>query len=105
MVWWRTSLFLSELAFFGLTPEYRSNIFTQIHEILFYGNGGYNYNTVYNMPLWLRRFTYNKIKEHYEKRNEQPDVVAESIKNIKAAGNTNTNKIQVPTYITKASKK
>ena len=41
-------------------------IFTQIHEILFYGQGGYDYTTVYNMPLWLRKFTYFKMKEHYD---------------------------------------
>jgi hypothetical protein len=93
------------LAFFGLTPEYRSNIFTQIHEILFYGQGGYDYETIYNMPLWLRRFTYHKIHEHYEKKNEKTDNVDQSIKNMKAAGSVANNKVQVPTYVTKASKK
>ena len=41
-------------------------IFTQIHEILFHGQGGYDYATVYNMPLWLRKFTFFKMKEHYD---------------------------------------
>jgi len=41
-------------------------VFTQIHEILFYGQGGYDYATVYNMPLWLRKFTYFKLKEYYD---------------------------------------
>lgn len=22
------------------------------------------------MPIWLRNFTFNKLKEHYEKQNE-----------------------------------
>ena len=79
MVLWRTSLFQLILAFFGLTLEYRGNVFTQIHEILFYGQGGYDYETIYNMPLWLRRFTYNKIHEHYEKKNEKVDTVEQSI--------------------------
>ena len=57
------------------------------------------------MPLWLRRFTYNKLREFYEKKNEQPDTVAESIKNMKSAGATNNTKVQIPSYITKASKK
>jgi len=63
------------LTFFGLTsdlaPEARARIFSQIHEIVFYGQGGYDWNTIYNMPIWLRRFTYNKMIEHYEKQNKQ----------------------------------
>jgi hypothetical protein len=62
-----------DLAFFGLTSEiasqYRASLFTQIHEIVFHGQGGYNWETVYNMPIWLRKFTFNKMREHYEKQN------------------------------------
>lgn len=64
-----------DLAFFGLTsdlaPQVRANIFTQIHEIVFHGQGGYDWETVYNMPVWLRRFTFNKIKEYYDSQNKQ----------------------------------
>jgi len=63
-----------DLAFFGLTSEiisqYRSNLFTQIHEIVFHGQGGYDWGTVYNMPIWLRKFTYHKLKEYYDKKNQ-----------------------------------
>jgi hypothetical protein len=57
------------------------------------------------MPLWLRRFTYRKINEHYERKNDTTDTVDQSIKNMKAAGAVSNNKVQVPTYVTKASKK
>lgn len=67
--------FQLDLTFFGLTsdivPQVRANLFTQIHEIVFHGQGGYDWNTVYNMPTWLRKFTFNKLREHYEKQNEQ----------------------------------
>ncbi len=57
--------------FFSLTPsqaaEYRANLFTQIHEIVFFGKGGYDWHTVYEMPIWLRKFTINKIVDHYDK--------------------------------------
>ena len=56
--------------FFGLTPTYRAGLFRQIHEIIFHGNGGYNYSTLYNMPIWLRNTTFKLINEHYEKQNE-----------------------------------
>ena len=61
--------------FFSLTPEqaaeYRHNLFTQIHEIVFHGNGGYDWHTVYEMPMWLRNFTYKKIVDHYDDKNKK----------------------------------
>ena len=60
--------------FFSLTlkeaAEYRHNLFTQIHEIVFHGNGGYDWHTVYNMPIWLRNFTFKKIQDHFEAKNK-----------------------------------
>jgi len=38
---------------------------------VFHGQGGYGWQTVYEMPIWLRKFTYNKIAEHYQKENEK----------------------------------
>ena len=62
------------LAFFGLTStsakQHRVDFLTQIHEICFYGQGGYRWQEVYDMPLWLRKFTYHKIKEHYDKQSK-----------------------------------
>lgn len=59
-------------AFFTLTStnaaHLRKNLFTQIHEIVFHGQGGYDWETVYNMPLWLRRFTFDKIREFYDNK-------------------------------------
>jgi hypothetical protein len=63
------------LSFFGLTSETapiaRINLFTQIHEIVFHGKGGYDWETIYNMPRWLRQFTFNKINEFYTKEAEE----------------------------------
>ena len=44
-------------------PQVRLNIFKQIHEIIFHGKGGYDYVTIYNMPIWLRKFTFKEIKD------------------------------------------
>ena len=95
----RASLFLLLSGFFGLTPKVRSSIFKQIHEIVFHGNGGYSWNDVYNMPIWLRKFTFHQIKQYYEKQSE----------NNKKQKNTTSNKTLHPdinpTYSSKASKK
>ena len=58
------------LPFFGLTREYRAALFKQIHEIVFHGKGGYDYDTVYNMPIWLRVFTFDEINKYYKEVNK-----------------------------------
>ena len=59
----RKSLFPLILTFFGLTYEYRLTLFNQIHEICFHGQGGYDWETVYNLPIWLRTFIYKKMSD------------------------------------------
>ena len=69
---------LSGLAFFGLTSdsaaEFKIGVYSMIHEIVFNGQGGYSWTDVYQMPLWLRKFTFNKLKDHYEKQNKKQDL-------------------------------
>ena len=63
------------LTFFGLTietiPPYRKNLFSQIHEIVFYGNGGYDWGTVYGLSIPLRKFIYTQITEHYQSQQKR----------------------------------
>jgi len=66
------------LPFFGLTHEYRLALFNTIHEIVFHGQGGYDWHTVYNMPIWLRMFTFNKMKEYYDNQNTAQKDAEES---------------------------
>jgi hypothetical protein len=54
------------------------------------------------MPIWLRNFTYNKIRQFYEDTSSK-DNVEKSIATMKSAGADK--KINVPSYVTKASKK
>ena len=51
-------------------PQVRLNIFKQIHEIIFHGKGGYDYPTVYSMPIWLRNYTYNQMRKFYEQESK-----------------------------------
>jgi hypothetical protein len=87
------------LAFFGLNLSHsdialkRVNIFTKIHEMVFWGNN-YSYETIYNFPLWLRDFTFNKLKEHHQpKENENPmnDELKSKLKE--------NHQIKVPDYV------
>lgn len=96
------------LTFFGLTSnnisEYRLSLFNQLHEIAFHGQGGYNYDIVYNMPIWLRTYTFNKLKEWYNQSNVSKNEDSWTQGSVKEEASKNK-KVQVPTYVTKASKK
>ena len=63
--------------FFGLNsdqiPEFRVQIFKQIHQIVFHGQGGYSWTEVYNMPIWLRKFTFSELQSHYKEKNKPPE--------------------------------
>ena len=52
------------LTFFGLTPSYRNQVFTQIHDLVYHGGGGFLHSEVYNMPIWMRRYHIQKINEY-----------------------------------------
>ena len=86
-----------ELPFFGLTSQYKVNLFSQIHEIVFHGKGGYTWYDVNNMPIWLRRFTFQKIQEHYSKQQEQKNPTPKTQKKVHQPNIG-------PSYSTKASK-
>ena len=111
---WRTLSFPLLSTFFGLTQTYRISLFAQIHEIVFHGNGGYDWHTVYNMPIWLRNFTFNKMREHYDKeaaemkkaqgKSTGGDTVIDSEGRVKAPEHLKHRKT-TPTYTAKASKK
>ena len=58
------------------------------------------------MPLWLRRVTFNLIKEYYEKQNEAAEKQQNMLKNKTGSKDlSRPNIAQKPTYTTKAPKK
>ena len=97
----RTSLYLQGLTFFGLGSDYKKALFKQIHEIVFHGQGGYDWHTVYNMPIWLRNFTFQKMNEHYEKEAEEMKKATKG-KGVKSMPKGPA--IRRPSYTSKAPK-
>ena len=59
--------------FFGLRPENKLYIFSEIHELVFHGGGGFTYDIVYNMPIWLRKYHLRRIKDWFDKQNSQQE--------------------------------
>ena len=59
------------LRFFGLTPNYKFQVYDEIHDLVYYGNGGFLYTEVYNMPIHIRRYHIRKINSLHEERNKK----------------------------------
>ena len=58
------------------------------------------------MPIWLRRFTFETLREHYEKQKEEAEKQQNMLSN-KGKGDVARPNIapKQPTYTTKAPKK
>ena len=54
-------------------PLIRKNLFKQIHEITFHGKGGYTWDVVYHMPIWLRNYTFRELNDFYEAESKAYD--------------------------------
>jgi hypothetical protein len=58
------------------------------------------------MPVWLRLFTFSKLKDHYDRQKEEMDKQQNMLKN--KSGKSDIAKPNIasnPTYTTKAPKK
>lgn len=101
----RTSRYLYRFLSFGLTTTSRINLFSDIHEIVFHSKGGYDWNTVYEMPIWLRKFTFNKLKEYYNNEQEAIDKQNNIITNTTNVSKKEIAKPDIPiTYSTNINK-
>jgi len=64
--------------FFGLTPKYKLQVYQEVHDLVYYGNGGFIYSEVYQMPIHLRRYHIKKIDVLHKKQNEEIQKARES---------------------------
>lgn len=65
-------------------------MYSDIDDIVTYGNG-YDWETVYDFPIWLRNWTYKRIEERFKKKNEEVEAQNNVITNT-----TNTQKLAKP---------
>lgn len=73
------------------------NLFSQIHQILFHGKGGYDYITIYNMPIWLRKFTHSEIRSWYDEEKKANENASNGGKGAKNLVNTD-GKVNTPAF-------
>lgn len=73
--------FSLEQTFFGFSPSDRTQMHSVLFDILWYGEGRWDWNTIYNMPVFLRTFYIDKInKKHSEitERNKKQHSAAKT---------------------------
>jgi len=58
------------LGFFGLTPKDKVNLYDQIFQLMYYG-AGFTHSDIYEMPIYLRNYYYNKLVETRTKENKE----------------------------------
>lgn len=87
--------------FFGLTPAYKNVILDEIHTLCYFGQGGFTHDEVYNMPIRYRHYHLKKISEYIDKQNEAMN----KRNGVMEASTKPSEKVQLPDFVTKVSKK
>jgi hypothetical protein len=49
---------------------------SEVHDLVYHGQGGFTHDQVYNMPIQYRKFHIQKINEHLEKLKEMQEKAA-----------------------------
>lgn len=66
--------------FFGINPEYRNNMMEEVFLMSYYGQGGFSRDDIYNMPVYERKWSLQRIQEEVEKKNEAERKAAQKAK-------------------------
>jgi hypothetical protein len=59
------------LTFFGLPPTYRPVVHQEVFSLIYFGKGGFTWQDVMKMPIWLRKFYIKQIEQVVEEQNKQ----------------------------------
>jgi len=73
--------FALEQTFFGFKPEDRVRLHESIFNLIWWGDGRWDWDTVYNMPIFLRDFWIKKVNKIIGEKEE----AAEEIRNQQLA--------------------
>lgn len=63
--------FRLDQTFFGLKPSDRPKLHDLIFDLVWVGEGRWDWNTIYNMPVFLRNFYVKKLNKMSEDRKQQ----------------------------------
>ena len=58
------------MGFFGLTPKDKTNLYDQLFQLMYYG-AGFTHSDIYEMPIYLRNYYYQKLVDTRKKENDE----------------------------------
>ena len=73
----------SDWTFFGLTQQYRLVFQNAIFDLIYHSNGGFSYQDVYHMPVYLRTFYIQKLNKMFTDQNKEQEKRLKSIRSNK----------------------
>ena len=71
--------------------------------MIFHSKGGYDFYTIYNMPIWLRKFTFSEIDKYYKEENSAMKDAQSNTKGTKNMVNSD-GKVNTPAFIQESNK-
>jgi hypothetical protein len=69
--------------FFGLTSEHKVDVHKTLFAMAYHSNGAFNFEQVYNMPIYLRSFHLKQLEEAKRREAEQVKQVQPKSRPIK----------------------
>lgn len=67
--------------FFGFKPEHQVQLHDQLFELVWAGEGRWDWDTIYNLPIHLRKFWVTKINKSRSELNQNEETAQQAIKN------------------------
>jgi|TARA_B100000035_G_C20884252_1_gene501979 hypothetical protein len=57
------------------------SVYNEVHDLVYHGGGGYSYSEVYNMPIYLRRYSITRINNYLKEKKEAEEKIINDAKN------------------------
>lgn len=73
--------FNMDQTFFGFKPKHQIQLQEQLFELLWAGDGRWDWDTLYHLPVHLRKFWVSKINKMREQAAASEQEAAEKTKN------------------------
>jgi hypothetical protein len=67
--------------FFGFKPEHQVQLHDQLFELVWAGEGRWDWDTIYNLPIHLRKFWVTKLNKSRSELNQNEETAQQAIKN------------------------
>jgi hypothetical protein len=93
--------FQLEQTFFGFKPDDRVTFHKNIFNLIWYGDGRWDWDTIYNMPIFLRKFYVTQVNKIFAEQAEAAEEAAEKRKN---AVKSKTKQPDAPPFFSTATK-